>query len=82
MTPLRLSPAPDPLSNLWGQLPQTGSTAGREGAAKRLCLQPARTQLSSAGKAGNTSPIYEHKHLLGACSETPAQAVKLPASLF
>lgn len=60
-----------------GQLSRTGSTAGRG-----LPTGSARTQLSPAGKAVSASPVCEHKHLLGACSETPAQAVQLPASLF
>lgn len=76
MTQLSLCPAPDPLSNPWGQCPeqaalQAGAAAGS-----------ARTQLSPAGKAASASPVCEHKHLLGACSETPAQAVQLPASVL
>lgn len=54
----------------------------RQGAAHSLCLQPAHTQLSPAGKAASASAVCEHKQLLGARSETPAQAVQLPAPLF
>jgi len=54
----------------------------RQGAAHCICLQPARTQPSPAGKAASTSAVCKHKQLLGAGSETPAWAVPLPAPLF
>lgn len=54
----------------------------RQGAAHSLCLQPACMQLSPAGKAASASAVCEHEQLLGACSETPARAVQLPAPLF
>lgn len=87
LVPLRRHDPTQPVPSTRPTLKPLGAAAPnrqhcRQGAAHRLCLQPARTQLSPAGKAVSASPVCEHKHLLGACSETPAQAVQLPASLF